>query len=338
MLTRSQEQSAGSTASTDPAEVLPDGQQLLAVDSQSSPPLSQQDRDVFTLRFTHMETLMATLTHTVASLSQALLARDASADAGASTIVAPVSPVTGGLINATKAPSSPPRFRDDGHTHPMEFLASVERYLGETATPDHTWVREAITFLDGMPRDWGSAFEDSWTQWEGFRSAFTDMFWSEERQERVIDDLHNGSFNKRLHNSLTEFFVHWMQRVKHLSPPMSPRTFLRRITHLFPANVENVVLAARVSTAEEMLSLLRDLDDAATRRQERTLTSTSDRQPQTQHQSQGRHQKHQGRPYVNQIASARGTSGARDDGVGDRAEQHGDAGVDGVRRTSGNGN
>ena len=47
------------------------------------------------------------------------------------------------------------------------------------------------------------------------------------------------------------------------------RTFLRRMSHVFPANVENVLLAARVNTAQEMLSILRNMDEALARRHER---------------------------------------------------------------------
>jgi hypothetical protein len=174
----------------------------------------------------------------------------------------------------TQPLSTPPmlgRFNDDDRVglHPVEFLNSMEVYLKQTHVPVSDWIHFAISHMDGMPGDWGQVFEETWGSWESFKAAFLDLFWSENKQDSLVDELHKSIYNRQQHNSMAEFFVLWMKRIKYLSTPIPPRSFVRRMSHLFPSNVENVLVAARVSTLAEMLSILRDMDDAAARRQQR---------------------------------------------------------------------
>lgn len=167
------------------------------------------------------------------------------------------------------------RFNDDGKVHPVDFLRDVEVNLTRAEVPAHDWVRLAIQQMDGMPGDWGIAFSDSWDDWSSFKTAFLDMFWSEDRQERLLHELHHNFYTRQNQKTMTEFFISWMKRVKHLTTPMPMRMFLRQISHLFPANVENVLISARITTPEQMLSILRDIDEASIRRHERTVNETS---------------------------------------------------------------
>lgn len=160
----------------------------------------------------------------------------------------------------------PQRFRDDGTVHPVDFLDTVSRVVGSRAAS----IDYAISLMDGMPHDWGKAFRYLWQEWAAFEASFLDMFWSEEVQERIIAELHHKQYIRADHGSMVSFFVSWMKKVQHLSPPLAPKTFLRRMSHLFPAHVENVLVAARVSTAPEMLAILKDLDVALEHRHGRS--------------------------------------------------------------------
>jgi hypothetical protein len=398
MLTRSQsQQNVSGSTSNETAEVstgvmLPDGNRPAA----SS--LPQPHRDDFATRFTHIETVLAQLTKTLASLSPPPVT---SAEPGASTHSAPVPTPTRCYGTGMTAPSPTTRFRDDGNAgnaytetvpqnsegirppphdvrchaytltpplrfrddnqvNPVEFLTSMERYFRAEAIPAANWIRITISQLEGMPYNWGTAFEDSWLEWGGFRTSFMKMFWSEARQDRIIDELHRSVYDRSVHHSMSEFFLYWVKRVKYLSPPMSTGTFLRRIKHLFPANVESAIIAARVETTEDMLFFLRELDDASARRQDRRVTMIpkssdnnhpqrpSDRQDRiSNYQRKERHQVHtgqwrdchQGHSGYNDSSASRDThNGAqRDDASDARTRPRNDADVCESRQTTGNG-
>lgn len=229
-----------------------------------------------------MFTMLGTLIDRMTAIEQTLLHRDDGNAVNAFVHTVPVSQNSEGIhpppcvvrCNSCR-PTPPLRFRDDDQVNPMEFLNSMERYFRAAAIPADNWIRVTLAQLDGMPYNWGLAFEDLWLEWGGFRASFLKMFWSEARQDRIIDELHRSVYDRSVHNSMSELFVYWVKRVKYLSPPMSTRTFLRRITHLFPANVESAILASRLETTEDMLFFLREFDDASARRQERRLVPLS---------------------------------------------------------------
>jgi hypothetical protein len=99
--------------------------------------------------------------------------------------------------------------------------------------------------------------------------------------------LHHDFYNKQVHGTMLAFFLSWMKKVKHLSPSISTQSFLRRVSHLFPANVENTLLAARLDTLEQTLKLLKNLDEAASRRKDRQVTKPKSSAPETSGSSQG---------------------------------------------------
>jgi hypothetical protein len=180
-----------------------------------------------------------------------------------------------------------PKFADDNTIHPVEFLARIEMYGEQQNMSECMQIALAVQNLEGVAGDWGAAFQGTWDGWAQFKASYLDMFWSEERQEEVKYQLHHDFYNKQVHGTMSAFFLSWMKRVKHLSPSISTQSFLRRVSHLFPANVENTLLAARLDTLEQTLKLLKNLDEAASRRKDRHVTKPKSSAPETSGSSQG---------------------------------------------------
>lgn len=173
------------------------------------------------------------------------------------------------LLNTSAPPQQVPRFGNDDVIHPVDFVDTMEHHLTAMDIKPEEWIRHAISNMTGMVHDWGKSFFHTWEDWSSFRHAFLDMFWSEDRQERLMEEMRTTIFVRARDKSLTSFFITWMAKTRHLTPPMSSRTFIRRMASLLPANVEMAIYSAKISSEQEMLTFLRDLDDAAARRQDR---------------------------------------------------------------------
>jgi hypothetical protein len=167
-------------------------------------------------------------------------------------------------------PVSPlPRFADNGQVHPVDFVTALEDYFSIHHVNPLSRVAIALTQLDGMPNAWGHAFHCTGSDWISFRQSFLSMFWAEVQQDRVIDNMYRSSYDRDTHGSMAAFALHWMAAVKHLSEPIRSHTFVRRLSRMLPSDIEETLLAARVTDEADMLSLLRQLDDAAERRRAR---------------------------------------------------------------------
>ena len=183
--------------------------------------------------------------------------------------VASNQPATG-LRGATQQTIPLARFADDEAIHPMAFIKTMEAYFCQQHIPPQQWIRLTLQQLDDMPRDWGSAFESSWSDWPSFRQSFVDLFWSEGRQDLIEYRLYNTYYDATIHHSMTDFAKYWMQQVEHFDSPMTCRRLIHRLRCMLPEHVEEAILVARIITMDEMLSLLGDLDAAAARRLGRT--------------------------------------------------------------------
>jgi hypothetical protein len=162
-----------------------------------------------------------------------------------------------------------PTFSDDGDVHPITFLEDFEHTCVQFGIPEVQWLSIALRQLQGHAKTWASAFRRSWSSWDVFSRGFQDMFWSHDRQDAVELTFARDFYDRMTHGTMTAFFLMWKNKLTFMSSRMSDETFLRRISHLYPANVEDTLLAANVKTAESMLSLLRGLDEAASRRRGR---------------------------------------------------------------------
>lgn len=182
-------------------------------------------------------------------------------------------------------PSSPiQKFRDDAATHPVDFLESMDYVFRRQNVPPQFWVRTAIENMEGAPRQWGMAFEKKWATYALFEKAFKDTYWSAQRQAKLKGALQNSSYNKQCDGTMAEFMISWMLKVKHLSPPMGEFEFVNSMTQVFPASVENLILAANIETEEALLTLITKLDSSQTRRHERHAQASFT--PQTARQGQ----------------------------------------------------
>ena len=204
------------------------------------------------------------------------------------------------------APS--PMFRDDGDTHPMDFLEAMDFMFARFNIPSQYRVKAVIDNMEGAPRKWGKAFEKKWTRYDQFVASFQNTYWSAQRQAKVKSELANDSYNKLRDGSMTDFLISWMLKVKHLCPPMTECEFVNAMAQAYPATVENLIIAANIETEEVLLQLLTKLDISYTRRFERHPPNfgkpgESFHKPAKSGEN-WRHQNRDNRPRINLIETA----------------------------------
>jgi hypothetical protein len=170
-------------------------------------------------------------------------------------------------------------FADDGALHPMEFLKQIEKYTAAYNVPDAHQIDIAVDHLEGAPQDWATAFSDQWETWDEFRRAFVSRYWSLSRQDAIVAEFMNTVYSKGAHHSMTRFLLHWMGKLKFVTPPLDPARFLRQFIHSLPANIFNILVASNIRSTAELLQVLQRMDEGATRRGQRQASVNSDNQP-----------------------------------------------------------
>ena len=86
--------------------------------------------------------------------------------------------------------------------------------------------------------------------------------------DKEIEEMYGTVYDRQVHGSMAEFCLHWINKVKHMSEPLSSRAFIRLFTPMLPVDIEETLLAARVTNEKNLFSLLRQLDAAADRRRD----------------------------------------------------------------------
>nr|CAH7738504.1 unnamed protein product [Callosobruchus chinensis] len=91
-----------------------------------------------------------------------------------------------------------------GKIHPMLFLERLDKTFQDAGVPEQAELGLAVGCLRGSAAEWGSIKEDTLIDFNSFKQAFKDRFWSIEKQRELYMNLVYGAYRN---GSRADYFL-----------------------------------------------------------------------------------------------------------------------------------
>lgn len=160
-------------------------------------------------------------------------------------------------VNNFETSKKLPVFDDTGTLHPMEFLEVLEYSMISENIPFEIFKFIIRNQFKGTASLWSQAFLHNFTDFESFKLAFMDQFWSETKQLQIKLDL-QSQYYKEGQGSLVNYFMKNVAMARYLSPPYSELLLIRTIARHFPPHISATLMGAQCLA--EAMERLRQAD------------------------------------------------------------------------------
>ncbi|KAK4881715.1 hypothetical protein RN001_005034 [Aquatica leii] len=151
--------------------------------------------------------------------------------------------------------------------HPVKFLRKLENYLKKINEANK--IDKAIECLEGDARIWAECYMQRWQNFEEFKEDFSRQFWSQDQQERIRASIYEPRIYNRRNGNFSQHIWYWVDKTQHLEPPIPEKILVNALCKHFSYEIETALIAARVTSVEELLEVLKGLENRNDGRQHR---------------------------------------------------------------------
>lgn len=133
-----------------------------------------------------------------------------------------------------------PSFRGPNTKHPIVFLNRFERYFKSLKLPEGEKLEAVKDCLTGAASEWSETLQSSWITYDDFKKAFTQLFWSEDRQFAERVRLGNMKYLSERSMTMTGYFLRQISSYRLFDPPLSETLILTEILRQYPPNIQSL--------------------------------------------------------------------------------------------------
>lgn len=131
---------------------------------------------------------------------------------------------------------------DNQNIHPVEFLEHIEHIYHQGNMSFDNFRFLITNNFKGEASLWRQAFLHTFENFQDFKAAFLNHFWSESTQLQVKLRLQAARYNE---GSLTNHFMKCVNMAKHLSQPFPELFLIKTIAQGFPPNVSSILIGTQ---------------------------------------------------------------------------------------------
>ena len=125
--------------------------------------------------------------------------------------------------------------------NPIQFLHSVKGFNKYNQESWEIKLVRILKYFKGDAKIWADAHNENWADFNEFEHAFKNKYWSEEKQEGLLNTIMGwGNFNIK-HMSITAYVTRLYSQVKYLEPPMPLSSFIRYISKHLPKDIRSTI-------------------------------------------------------------------------------------------------
>ncbi|XP_074026872.1 uncharacterized protein [Leptinotarsa decemlineata] len=143
--------------------------------------------------------------------------------------------------------------------HPMAFLKKLNKIFIEAGVPDDCKLGLAVTCLRGAAADWIAIKESSFNSFQDFTTAFTDRFWSVDKQRDLVLDLHYGRYES---GSRSDYFLNLISQASFLTEKITTAKLIEIIAKHFSPDIQRGIITNGFATIDDVESFLQKIDDS----------------------------------------------------------------------------
>lgn len=146
--------------------------------------------------------------------------------------------------------------------HPVKFLKTLDIYLSRINLSENLKVPTAIECLEGDTKIWAERHSGRWVNYNDFKIAFTNEFWSQKVQNKARLEIYEQRTYKSSQGTMTHHVWSWINRTQYLVPSLPEESFVDAVSKHFARDIELHLLTSRIKTIDEFLKIIEDLDEA----------------------------------------------------------------------------
>jgi len=145
--------------------------------------------------------------------------------------------------------------------HPADFLDKVDQYFFMHNAPDKVKINFVSDNFTGKALLWYTTLLPPPSIYQEFVESFRNYFWSSSLQRSIRNDLYRPYYHRDT-STMSEHAMDWINRARHLQPPIDQTEMVDQITSHFPYNIALALRGLRILTTNELIQQLTYLQRA----------------------------------------------------------------------------
>jgi hypothetical protein len=143
----------------------------------------------------------------------------------------------------------------------MFHLKQLEQYFElKRIPPTHKLVTACKTVVGDLSRQWLEAISDKFLNYEEFKQAFINTWWSTSQQSLERCKLYQEKYDPSSETSFSAHFIKYAKTAAYLDPKPTEIEIVEAIRYHFPARIQRILLSTSLSTIGETVEILKRLD------------------------------------------------------------------------------
>jgi hypothetical protein len=164
-----------------------------------------------------------------------------------------------GYLNNSELPL--PQFDDASETNPVLHLRRLDEFIQFKNIPKTLCLAIACRSMIGsLSKQWIEAIAPRLPNYEAFKEAFLNTWWSTSRQSLVKCTLYQTRYDRRSGLSLSAHFLKHVNMAAYLDSRPSDMELIEALRAHYPVGVQRAMLTNQLQTIEQALDLLRRVE------------------------------------------------------------------------------
>ena len=154
-----------------------------------------------------------------------------------------------------------PLYDDATETNPVFHLRRLDEFINFRNVPKPLRLAVACRSIVGhIGKQWVEAVMHNVCDYEAFKKAFLNTWWSTSRQSLVKCTLYQAKYDRRSGLSLSGHFLKHVTMASYLNPRPSDGELIEAIRAHYPIGVQRAMLTNQLQTIEQALDLLKRVE------------------------------------------------------------------------------
>lgn len=145
--------------------------------------------------------------------------------------------------------------------HPADFLDKVDQYFFMHNAPDKVKINFVSDNFTGKALLWYTTLLPPPSIYKEFVESFQNYFWSPSLQRSIRNDLYRPYYHRDT-STMSEHAMDWINRARHLQPPIDQAEMVDQITSHFSYNISLALRGLRILTTNDLIQQLTYLQRA----------------------------------------------------------------------------
>jgi hypothetical protein len=151
-----------------------------------------------------------------------------------------------------------PLYDDATEMNPVFHIRKLEEFMDFLKVPQQLRLAIACrSMVRQIGRQWVEPLSPNLRDYEAFKKAFLNTWWSTSRQSLVRCNIYQAKYDGRSNLSLSTHFFKYVTMASYLDPKPSDPDLIEAIKSHFPMAVQRAMLTNQLRTVEETLDLLK---------------------------------------------------------------------------------